>query len=76
MLCGTQTGVIRVSPLEGSDLTNTSVYWELSMHDNHAGSVTAIDVSFDGGYVISVGKSSATLKLMQYCLLTVQAEIL
>lgn len=26
------------------------------MHDNHIGSVTSIDISFDGGYVISVGK--------------------
>lgn len=55
VLCGTQTGVIRASPLTSSDFTDTSVYWELSMHDNQSGCVASIDVSFDGGYAISVG---------------------
>ena len=56
MLCGTQTGVIRIMSLVGSDLTDTSSYWELSMHDNQLGSITALSVSFDEGFIISVGK--------------------
>lgn len=56
---GVQTGAVRVQPLPSSqDITDTSVYWSLAMHDNHQGSVTGISVSHDGTYVISVGEST------------------
>ncbi|XP_067931339.1 cilia- and flagella-associated protein 44-like [Watersipora subatra] len=56
VLCGTQTGVIRAHPLSSADFSNTNSYWELSMHDNHVGAISAIEVSYDGAYVITVGQ--------------------
>ncbi|KAF6034679.1 hypothetical protein EB796_007012 [Bugula neritina] len=56
VLVGSQTGVIRAHPITGSDLVDTSSYWQLAMHDNQNGSITSINISYDGSYIITVGQ--------------------
>ncbi|XP_077479002.1 cilia- and flagella-associated protein 44-like [Stigmatopora argus] len=57
MLCGMNSGSIRVYPLEADDYTLTSMqaYWELGIHDSNYGHLRHICCSYDDQFVLTAG---------------------
>lgn len=57
LLCGMQSGFIRVYPLQHEDrsLKSLRAYWTLSVHDNQYGHVKHIRSSYDDRFVLSAG---------------------
>ncbi|XP_014831211.1 PREDICTED: cilia- and flagella-associated protein 44 [Poecilia mexicana] len=57
LLCGMQSGAIRVYFLHPEDhnLTSMKAYWALSVHDNHFGQLRHLRCSFDDLFVLTAG---------------------
>ncbi|KAM9323043.1 cilia- and flagella-associated protein 44 [Pholidichthys leucotaenia] len=57
LLCGMNSGSIRVYPLQPGDhgLTSMKAYWALSVHDNHYGHLRHICCSHDDLFVLTAG---------------------
>ncbi|XP_019642802.1 PREDICTED: cilia- and flagella-associated protein 44-like isoform X3 [Branchiostoma belcheri] len=62
VLLGLENGSVRIHPLEGDDdwesrdiAAEFGAYWQYSIHDSHAGSVTQIATSFDDQYLFTAG---------------------
>ncbi|XP_041825763.1 cilia- and flagella-associated protein 44 isoform X2 [Melanotaenia boesemani] len=57
LLCGMNSGSIRVYPLQPGDhrLTSMQAYWALSVHDNHYGHLRHIRCSYDDLFVLTAG---------------------
>ncbi|KAL4624725.1 cilia- and flagella-associated protein 44 [Arapaima gigas] len=58
LLCGMQSGHIRLYPLNPGDLHLTSMqsFWALSIHDNDYGLVHRVRFSHDGQFVLTAGQ--------------------
>ncbi|XP_036376519.1 cilia- and flagella-associated protein 44 [Megalops cyprinoides] len=57
LLCGMQTGCVRVFPLQPPDppLSSLTAFWALSVHDNQYGRVRSVRCSHDDRFVLSAG---------------------
>lgn len=68
MLCGMQSGAIRIYFLqpEDYDLTSMKAYWALSVHDNQYGHLRHLRCSFDDLYVLTAGDDG---NIFSFCLL-------
>ena len=53
---GLQNGAVRIQNMKRSTLDKLDSYWWINAHDNHAGSVQDIAISFDSKFLISVGE--------------------
>ncbi|XP_012720586.2 cilia- and flagella-associated protein 44 [Fundulus heteroclitus] len=68
LLCGMQSGSIRVYPLQPGDhsLTSLQAYWALSVHDNQYGHLRHVRCSLDDLFVLTAGGDS---NIFSFCLL-------
>ncbi|PWA16165.1 hypothetical protein CCH79_00020620, partial [Gambusia affinis] len=68
MLCGMQSGVIRIYFLHPEDyeLTSMKAYWSLSVHDNQYGQLRHLRCSFDDLFVLTAGDDG---NIFSFCLL-------
>lgn len=57
LLCGMNSGSIRIYPLQPGDhsLTSMQAYWTLSIHDNQYGHLRHIRCSHDDLFVLTAG---------------------
>lgn len=57
LLCGMNSGSIRIYPLQPGDhsLTSMQAYWTLSVHDNQYGHLRHIRCSHDDLFVLTAG---------------------
>ena len=53
---GLQNGAVRIQNMKRSTLDKLDSYWWTNAHDNQAGSVQDIAISFDSKFLISVGE--------------------
>lgn len=53
---GLQNGAVRLQNMKRSTLDKLDSYWWINAHDNHAGSVQDVAISFDSKFLISVGE--------------------
>ena len=56
MAMGLQNGAVRVQNMQKTTLEKLDSYWFLNVHDNHAGLVRDISISFDNKFLMSVGE--------------------
>ncbi|XP_047247740.1 cilia- and flagella-associated protein 44-like isoform X2 [Girardinichthys multiradiatus] len=68
LLCGMQSGSIRVYPLQPGDhsLTSMQAYWALNVHDNEYGHLRHVRCSLDDLFVLTAGDDG---NIFCFCLL-------